>query len=114
MSHRQPLCATLATQLCASLDAYQAKMDRLENPSVERDAYRDVGRQLDEIRAIKVSLPRVSVAMVEVLISHVELIEGLWTCATPFASGELVQSALRERHATAVARMKERCISEYG
>jgi hypothetical protein len=109
MSAKQPFVTALAFRLTAALERYQMHMDALTDPWADRERYALAGRAFDEVRMLKGALPQLSGAMVELLIAHVELVEGLWLALTGRASGDDT-SRLRQRHEQAVSRMHGQCV----
>lgn len=111
MSAHAPLVTAVAFQLSAALENYQMHFDNLANPWSQRDQYELVSRQFDEVRMLKGALPELSVAMVEVLICHVELMKALWQAsATPQRTSLDRLDELRRKHRDAVEAMRQRCL----
>jgi hypothetical protein len=105
------LVTAIAFQLSAALEDYQAHVDALSNPWSQREQYDLVSRRFDEIRMLKGALPDLSVAMVEVLICHVELMKALWlSSSTPEKNNFLSLDQIRSKHRTAVEAMRARCL----
>jgi hypothetical protein len=103
-----PAISAIAFQLYAALENYQMHVDALTDPWSQRQQYEKVTRAFDAVRMLKGAFPELSVDMVEVLISHVELMKGLWLQGPQpdvRASAELDSS--RERHRAVVALMRE-------
>ena len=85
-------------------------MDSLNDPWSQREQYKRVSDEFDMVRMLKGALPELSVAMVEVLIAHVELMSALWNSTALAKSGSAVLEGLRSRHRSAVEGMRARCL----
>jgi hypothetical protein len=106
-----PLVTAIAFQLSAALEDYQMHVDGLSDPWSQREQYDLVSRRFDEVRMLKGALPELSVAMVEVLICHVELMKALWLSSTPSEKNIFLSiDQIRSKHRTAVTAMRERCL----
>jgi hypothetical protein len=109
--HHAPALTAIAFHLSAALESYQQHVDELVDPWAQRDGYKRVSDEFDTVRMLKGALPDLSVAMVEVLLAHVELMSALWT-STPRPdkrSGSVVDT-LRGKHRRAVDAMRDRCV----
>lgn len=105
------LVTAIAFQLSAALESYQMDVDVLTDPWSQREQYERVSRQFDDVRMLKGALPDLSVAMVEVLICHVELMRGLWlSSGSPPPSTAEPLEALRRKHREAVSAMRAKCL----
>lgn len=109
--HQAPGLTAIAFQLSAALESYQLHTDGLADPWSQREQYKLVSDSFDQVRMLKGALPELSVAMVEVLITHVELMQALWL-ASPGAvkRDDPALDALRAKHRRAVDTMRERCL----
>jgi hypothetical protein len=106
-----PALSAIAFQLSAALENYQSQIDRLSDPWSQRREYDVVSRVFDQIRMLKGALPELSVDMVEVLISHVELMKALWLSGSSRGEqDEPILEDVRSRHREAVARMYAHCL----
>ena len=85
-------------------------MDSLNDPWSQRDQYKRVSDEFDLVRMLKGALPDLSVAMVEVLIAHVELMSELWNSSAVAKGGSAALDAVRSRHRRAVESMRARCL----
>jgi hypothetical protein len=106
-----PALSAIALQLATALERYQLHVDEMVTFWMDRQMYSAVSHELDQIRLMKGSLPKLSIEMVEVLIRHVELTNCVWNMHTrpsPGAAGELAR--LRAIHRTAVEVMREKCL----
>jgi hypothetical protein len=106
-----PALSAVAFQLSAALEHYQMHVDELSNPWSQRREYDLVRRAFDQVRMLKGALPQLSVDMVEVLISHVELMKELWLSGSARHSetGDLLDRS-RCRHRDAVSLMREHSV----
>jgi hypothetical protein len=103
-----PDLSAVAFQLSAALERYQMHVDALSDPWSQRQQYGQVSRAFDEVRMLKGALPELSVDMVEVLISHVELMKQLWLSgAAPESRSDELLQRLRGKHRAAVSLMRE-------
>ena len=62
----------------AALDAYQDAIERLMANAKDPEPFLEASEQIDSLRLYCAELPGMGVAWVTVLISHVELMQGLW------------------------------------
>jgi hypothetical protein len=106
-----PLVTAVAFQLSAALEDYQMHVDNLVDPWSQREQYDLVSRRFDEVRMLKGALPDLSVAMMEVLISHIALMKALWlsSTVTEINQGSSTDE-VRNKHRMAVAAMREQCL----
>jgi hypothetical protein len=109
-AHHAPALTAIAFQLSAALENYQQDMDSLSDPWSQREQYKRVSDEFDMVRMLKGALPELSVAMVEVLIAHVELMSALWNSTAVAKSGSAALEGLRSRHRSAVEGMRARCL----
>lgn len=110
-SPQAAVVTAIAFQLSAALEDYQMHVDALSNPWSQREQYELVSRRFDEVRMLKGALPDLSVAMVEVLICHVELMKLLWLSSTPSEKNKFLSlNQVRSKHRAAVAAMRGRCL----
>ena len=109
MSAAQGNLATATTQqLAAALQAYEAEVENIIAPNPDPETYQRVRERLDEMRRYSSSLPTLSVAWVELLISHFELTHDLWRSQQGKLDWDEVMQA-REQHAHSLARLCEHC-----
>jgi hypothetical protein len=106
-----PVLDAVAFQLAAALERYELDLAVLMDTWLDMDRYREVSEQVEQIRMYAAALPQLSVAWVEVLISHAELIHHMWRRqnARPAPAPEEVRE-LRKRHAAAIERMRAGCL----
>lgn len=110
MSRRSPIPTAIAFRLTAALEAYQMHMDALRDPWKDRRLQEKLSAKFDEIRRLKGALPELSVAMVEVLMAHVELMRALWLAGASAGDEAAMRlPGLRQNHARSVQRMKDQC-----
>ena len=109
-AHHAPALTAIAFQLSAALESYQQDMDSLSDPWSQREQYKRVSDEFDMVRMLKGALPDLSVAMVEVLIAHVELMSALWNASPVVKGGSAALEALRSKHRAAVEGMRARCL----
>jgi hypothetical protein len=101
----------IAFQLVAALEAYDRDAGRLVASWPDPELYRSVSDQVDRIRMYSSALPQTRVQWVEVLISHAELVHGLWRAQPGLGDDVLAQVAsVRARHSAAIAALRTRCI----
>ena len=102
----------IAFQLVAALDAYERDVGRMLSAWPDPELYRTVSEQVDQIRMYSSALPETRVQWVEVLIAHAELVHGLWRAQGdgPGEEARARMAAVRERHAAAVAALRQRCL----
>jgi hypothetical protein len=106
-----PVLTAIAFQLSATLESYQMHVDSLADPWSQRRQYDLVSQAFDRARMLKGALPELSVLMVEVSISHVELMKALWLAGSSRESHDArALQKLREEHRQLVAAMRERCL----
>lgn len=78
---------------------------------LDMELYRSVSDQVEQIRFISAALPQLSVAWVELLIAHAELVHSLWRLR--FREDDLDRVKLdevRARHTACVAPLRGRCL----
>jgi hypothetical protein len=110
-AYEAPALDAVAFQLAAALDQYDHDVLRMMDAWIDIELYREVSDQVEKIRMYSSALPDVRVQWVELLIAHAELVHGLWRThgARGGAPGESLDE-VRQRHARAVAALRERCI----
>jgi hypothetical protein len=113
ISHAPEITA-VAFQLSAALESYQMHVDALTDPWSQRRQYQSVSQSFDAIRMLKGALPDLSVLMVEISISHVELMKALWLAGSSRESHDAqALQTLRESHRELVDAMRERCLKVF-
>jgi hypothetical protein len=101
----------VAFQLAAGLDQYDADVLRMMDAWIDIELYREVSEQIEKIRMYSSALPEVRVQWVELLIAHAELVHGLWRTHGARGGGTSESlDDLRQRHAQAIAALRERSL----
>lgn len=103
------LPSAIAFQFAARLEAYDQDVECMTACPSAPDVYHRVARHMDEMRLYAASLPELSVAWVELLIRHFELMHGLWQQQ----QGEVQREAareLRQQHRGALQRLSRQCL----
>jgi hypothetical protein len=107
-----PAMRAVALQLAAALDRYQQDFDDMLGAGSDSIHYRQVTRELHDIRQMKGSLPELSEEMADVLIRHVETMHGVWNVQLHPSQSHLCNiRMLRFRHRQAVDAMRRACIA---
>jgi hypothetical protein len=102
--------SVILLQLVAALQSYEKDVADIPADPVAPEAYGRVRVRLDEIRNYANSLPKLSVAWVELLIAHFELTHGLWRVRQSESDGAATLEAVRERHDGALERLHQQCL----
>ena len=68
----------ISFQLAAAIEAYELDVERMVAPGADPELYHRVATHMDHMRMYAASIPRISVAWVELMIRHFELTHGLW------------------------------------
>src|SRR4051812_3350647 len=82
----------IAFQLAGALEAYELDIEQMVSHQNDPELYQRVGQHMDRMRLYAASVPRLSVAWVELLIRHFELTHALWR----HQKGELPAQAERD------------------
>jgi hypothetical protein len=107
-----PAMRAVALQLAAALDRYQQDFDTMLGAGSDSVHYREVTRELHDIRQMKGSLPELSEEMADVLIRHVEMMHAVWNVQLhPSQAHQCNLRTLRLRHRQAVDAMRQACIA---
>ncbi len=93
--------------VAAALERYQASWDQLIETWFDRERFRTVNAELDEIRKLAAALPQLSVDMVEVIMRHAQLLHALVRTAGSRHAAQV--TALRDKHLAAVDTIKKKC-----
>jgi hypothetical protein len=103
--------SAIAFQLAATLEAYEQDVAGLlrVKGSPDPELYRRISGHIDRMRMYAASLPPVSVAWVEVLIRHFELMHGLWRAQHDPAQHDTL-AASREQLTASVRRLSRCCV----
>jgi hypothetical protein len=102
--------SAIAFQLAAALDGYEQEVAALLRGPFDPDLYQRVSRRMDEMRLYAASLPSVSVAWVEVMIRHFELLHGLWKGVQDPAADASRLQVLHRDLGDAVQRLSRKCV----
>lgn len=105
-----PALSAIAFQLAAALDAYEQDVAVLVRVGFDPDVYQRASRRMDEMRLYAASLPSVSVAWVEVMIRHFELLHGIWNGVQDPARNPAELQALHAELRGAVQRLSRKCV----
>ncbi|HSV78309.1 MAG TPA: hypothetical protein VLK85_03760 [Ramlibacter sp.] len=108
-AHEAQALSAIAFQLAATLDGYRQDMAAMVGAGFDPELYRRVSGHMDDMRMYAADLPPLSVAWVEVLISHFELTHGFWRVQKEGAAS----ADLRLLHGhldDAVQRLSRKCV----
>ena len=100
----------IAFQLAAALDVYERDAAAMVRVPFDPDLYNRVSHRMDEMRMYAASLPSVSVAWVEVMIRHFELLHGIWGGVQADGTDEARLKELHARLRDAVQRLSHKCV----
>jgi hypothetical protein len=106
-SQAQALSA-IAFQLAAALQAYEEEVDSMVAAPLDAEQYQRVSQRMDEMRMYATAFPALSVAWVELMIRHFELMHGLWR--TQQDRGATNLRALQAQLTEAVSRLSRKCV----
>jgi hypothetical protein len=110
-----PALDAIAFQLAGALETYDASVQRMVDCWLDMDQYRNVGEQVEAIRMYSAALPELSVAWVELLIAHAELVHCLWRDQHAVASADdRTLPQVRAHHTTCVATLRGRALRVIG
>jgi hypothetical protein len=105
-----PQQTAIAAQLAVSLGAYERGLIALLQERWDPALYRSLSDDFDRMQMYANSLPGMSGAWTELLISRVELAQALWTLRTPArVDGKVV--AMLANHRARIADVVSRCAS---
>jgi len=106
-----PALDAIAFQLAAGLEKYEESVQRMVDNWLDMELYRTVSEEIEEIRMYSAALPQLSVAWVELLIAHAELVHCLWRGehAATLPDGRTLPQ-VREHHRACVATLRSRCL----
>ena len=93
--------------VAAALERYQASWDQLIDSWFDRERFKTVNAELDEIRKLAAALPQLSVDMVEVIMRHAQLLHALVRTAGSRHAAQVI--ALRDKHLTAINAIRGKC-----
>ena len=104
---------TDATEMlvAAALERYQASWDELLGSWFDRDHCRAVNAELDHLRKLMVTLPRLSADWVEVVMRHAQLLMALAKPIPPEPKTAAL-TALRKKHSKAIQNARGKCLGE--
>lgn len=106
-----PAFDAIAFQLAAALEKYDEDVGTMVDTWLDMEVYRAVSDQVEDIRMLTAALPQLSVAWVELLIAHAELVHSLWRLR--FREDEIDRGKLAEvrtRHNDALQALRNRCV----
>lgn len=106
-----PARDAIAFQLAAALECYEQDVARLTETWLDMQLYREVSRQVEELRRYSAALPKLGAAWIEVLIAHAELVHHTWRRQNVRPApdhGEL--AAVLRRHGEAVRALHDGCL----
>lgn len=110
MSARQsPSVDATAFRLAALLEQYEEDIEDLTSPWLDCAAYARVTRCMGEMRPLCAGLPLLSVASLQLLITHFELLHCLWNAAGPDAADTRARKA---DHLGAVRTLRSLCLCQ--
>lgn len=93
--------------VAAALERYQASWDQLIDSWFDRERFKTVNAELDEIRKLAAALPQLSVDMVEVIMRHAQLLHALVRTAGSRHAAQV--TALRNKHLAAISAIRSKC-----
>lgn len=100
-----------ASHALAALERYQAHLRKLSTQWMDLELYRRVGDELDQIRQGCRELPEVTLAWVDLLIAHAELVQNLWQSSRPGAPASAEgRRQLLDRVGARVAALQDKCM----
>ena len=106
-----PALDAVAFQLAAGLEEYDQSVQQMLDTWLDMDLYRRVSAQIEQIRMYSAALPQLSVAWVELLIAHAELVHCLWRAQlAPALPDGRTLAQVREHHSDCVAALRGRCV----
>jgi hypothetical protein len=104
----QPELRAIAAQFAAALDAYEHDLETLVKLRWDPELYVKLGGQFDQMRGYAAMLPTVAVDWTELLITRLELSNGLWAARSPGRlSGRVL--GLHAQHKVVIASLRRRC-----
>lgn len=105
-----PALDAIMFQLVASLQRYDADVERMVDTWLDMELYNAVSDRIEEIRGLSAFLPGLAVQWVELLIAHAELVHALWRTQQAGAAAHPEEIAtVRGRHAECVASLCQHC-----
>ncbi|NPC58603.1 hypothetical protein [Caenimonas soli] len=95
--------------VAAALERYQASWDELLGSWFDRELYRAVNADFDNLRNLMAALPQFSEDLVQVVMRHAQLLLAIAkpTPPQPKAAG---LAALRQKHSTAIQSARGKCL----
>lgn len=94
--------------VAAALERYQASWDQLIHRWFDRECCERVNAELDEVRKLSGTLPRISADLVEVTMRHAQLLRALLRCDASQPLSPAV-TVLRAKHRDAVECIRAGC-----
>ena len=99
----------IAFQLVAALERYESSAAAMVAGWMDMELYRTCGREIEEIRRYSAALPQLSVAWVELLIAHAELVQTLWRNGQPGSDPKRLNDVL-VHHKTCIQLLRGRAL----
>ena len=106
-THASPDLSVIEFLVAAALERYQASWDQLIDSWFDRERFRAVNTELDEIRKLAAALPQLSVDMVEIIMRHAQLLRALVRAAGSQHAAQV--AALRDKHKRAIEAIRAKC-----
>lgn len=104
----------LAFQAMAALDAYELGLEKLMQNWPNPELYARVGHDLDSAKVYCAGISGMTAAWVTVLISHTELMQGLWRQHGGGGKGPSGCADLYAEHLQTVRYLRSRCARHVG
>ncbi len=109
MAHsNSPDLSVIEFLFAAALERYQTAWDELIEKWFDRDWFRTVNSELDEIRKHAAALPQLSVDVVEIVMRHAQLLRALVKTAGAKHAAQV--STLRSKHSAAIETLRVKCV----
>jgi hypothetical protein len=110
MSASQASALTAITfQLAAAIEAYEHDVEKMVSHEMDPELYQRVSHHMDQMRMYAASVPRLSVAWVELLIRHFELTHAMWRAQNGHADWQAVRD-IREAQRNAAQALRRHCL----
>ncbi|MBK6004792.1 hypothetical protein JJB11_01705 [Ramlibacter ginsenosidimutans] len=99
----------IACQLARALERYDEQSAEMVRTWLDMELYAEVSKGVDEMRGYCASLPRLSVAWVEFLIAHSELVFSLWRSGSRPSRSCPELEACVGKHTAALGHLRQGC-----
>lgn len=110
-AHHAPALDAIAFQLVAALEQYEQDAGTMVATWLDMEQYGKVSDEVEQMRMLSAALPQLSVAWVEFLISHAELVHSLWRLRFQEREEDRGRlEAVRTRHAECLRSLRARCV----